>query len=363
MNGPMRRVAIVGAGQAGLLLGFGLPHHGFQVTLVSKLAAKDLRSGRVRSTQCLWGTALGVERAHGFDLWAGEYTGIGGFRVRLTAPGSSDVVAEFQTLLQSVGQSVDQRVKFAAWLELFEERGGLLVRHEVDATFLASLADTHDLVVVTAGRLKGELADLFPVDDVRSPHAAPQRVGGVIYVHGRQGSARHDAAALEELTFIPEVGEFFVIPGFTLSGVCDIICLEGVLAGPCDRYDGVRAAGEIFEVTRDLVRTWLPWERDRCRHITLTDTRAAICGGFAPVTRVPVGRLENGRPVLALGDSACLLDPVTAQGGTTPTAPPVTSSTKSSLAGRQALTGSGCGASPTRSQHGRMMSPGSRTTS
>ena len=43
----MRRIGIVGAGQAGLHLGIGLLQHGYEVTIVTDRTAEDIRTGRV----------------------------------------------------------------------------------------------------------------------------------------------------------------------------------------------------------------------------------------------------------------------------------------------------------------------------
>jgi hypothetical protein len=116
---------------------------------------------------------------------------------------------------------------------------------------------------------------------------------------------------------IPGVGEFFVIPAFSLAGDCHIVCLEGYIGGPLDCWQDVDTVPECMQTMVRLMDEWLPWERDRCRHIRLVDERAAIWGGFTPVVRHPVGQLPCGRPVLAFGDLFVLNDPLVAQGGNT----------------------------------------------
>lgn len=73
-------------------------------------------------------------------------------------------------------QSVDQRIKMAGWLELFEDRGGTVVFHGVTTSDLHALARLYDLVVIAAG--KGELVQLFDRDPRYSPftsHNVPCR--------------------------------------------------------------------------------------------------------------------------------------------------------------------------------------------
>ena len=54
----MRKILIVGAGQAGLQLALGLQSKGYEVTLMSNRTADEIRNGRVMSTQCMFDTAL-----------------------------------------------------------------------------------------------------------------------------------------------------------------------------------------------------------------------------------------------------------------------------------------------------------------
>lgn len=53
----MRQITIVGGGQAGLPLAIGLLKAGFGVRLVQNRTAADLATGKVLSSQCVFGTA------------------------------------------------------------------------------------------------------------------------------------------------------------------------------------------------------------------------------------------------------------------------------------------------------------------
>jgi 2-polyprenyl-6-methoxyphenol hydroxylase-like FAD-dependent oxidoreductase len=58
----MRKIMIVGAGQAGLQLALGLLKTGYEVTLVSNRTGDDIRDGKVMSSQCMFHTSLQIER-------------------------------------------------------------------------------------------------------------------------------------------------------------------------------------------------------------------------------------------------------------------------------------------------------------
>jgi hypothetical protein len=58
-----RKILIVGAGQSGLQLAFGLQQHGYDVTIMSSKTPEEIRTGKVMSTQAMFGPALAHERA------------------------------------------------------------------------------------------------------------------------------------------------------------------------------------------------------------------------------------------------------------------------------------------------------------
>ena len=177
----MRKVLVVGAGQSGLQLALMLQEHEYDVTVMSARTPDEIRGGRVMSTQAMFHTSLQGERDHRLNLWEADAVHIDGIGVSALAPDGSRALDWFGRL-DHYAQSVDQRVKMAGWIELFEERGGKLVIHGVTTGDLDSLTAHYDLVVVAAG--KGELVGLFDRNPERSPFAAPQRALSLAYVHG-----------------------------------------------------------------------------------------------------------------------------------------------------------------------------------
>jgi glycine/D-amino acid oxidase-like deaminating enzyme len=65
----VRRIAIIGAGQAGLHLGFGLLRHGYEVTLWSDRRPEELLKGRAIATAFMFDRALSYERELELNLW------------------------------------------------------------------------------------------------------------------------------------------------------------------------------------------------------------------------------------------------------------------------------------------------------
>jgi len=307
----VRRVLIVGAGQSGLQLALSLRSHDYDVTVMSARTPEEIRSGRVTSTQCMFHKALQYERDYQLNLWEEQTPKIGGLGVSIAGP-EGERVLDWVGHLDAYAQSVDQRVKFAGWLELLEERGGKVIYHGVTTADLDSLTRLYDLVIVAAG--KGELVQLFDRDPSRSPYTSPQRVLSVVYAHGVEKRPEHPDMYAVRFNAIPGVGELFMIPGYTLSGPCDILFFEGIPGGPLDCWSDRPSPQEHLKRTLELMRKFLPWEYERSRNAELTDDRATLIGGYTPVVRRPVGELPSGGLVFGMADVVVANDPITGQG-------------------------------------------------
>ncbi|MFF2954150.1 styrene monooxygenase/indole monooxygenase family protein [Kitasatospora sp. NPDC057965] len=307
----MRRIAVVGAGQAGLQVALGLlGAGGYEVTVVAARTPAQVRGGRVMSTQAMFGPALRVERAAGLDLWEGEAPGVRSVdAVLVPEPGLRAL--EFTMTLDEPAHSVDQRVKLARWLELVEERGGRVEYRELDLAGLREVAAAHDLTVVAAGR--GELAGIFERDGARSPFDAPQRRLAALYAHG-VGAPDPAAGPRARMHAVPGVGELYLQPALTLSGPCDILLWEALPGSPFDcfgdRPDGV----EQLRRMRELMGKYLPWEAELWRAAEPTDPGGSLYGALTPVVRRPVAELGDGVAVWGIGDAVVVNDPITGQG-------------------------------------------------
>ncbi|MDQ1128730.1 flavin reductase [Microbacterium sp. SORGH_AS_0888] len=299
-----RRIAIIGAGEAGAQLALGLHDEGYAVTLISERSAEQIRTGNILSSQCMFGSALAAQEdvAACADGAAGvEISGI-----RFAVPG---LVEPWAASLDRPALSIDQRVKCAEWIERFVRDGGDFRIEHAGVPLLESLAAGYDLVVVATG--KGELSQLFATDHGRSPFDRPQRVSAVTYVTAADEDAEPHRI---RLSVLPGVGEFFTFPGLTVSGPCRMMVFEGVPGGPFDRWDDVSTPAEHLTRSMELLADHLPDEAERFVGARLTDEGATLRGRVTPTVRVPVGTLASGRSVFALGDAAVLNDPLTGQG-------------------------------------------------
>jgi flavin-dependent dehydrogenase len=305
----MKRITIIGGGQSGLQLAIGLLQKGYDVKIIQDRTGDQIAAGRILSSQCQFDASLDHERALGINYWEEACPPVEGISFTVQSPEGSGKALEWSSRLDAKGQSIDQRVKMPRWLEEFSRLGGDLVIASADIAMLEQESKTADLVIVASG--KGEIGKLFERDAERSPFDAPQRALALTYVHGM--TPRENFSAVN-FNLIPGVGEYFVFPALTKTGPCDIMVFEGVPGGPMDCWKDAITPEAHLETSLNILKTYLPWEYDRCRNVELTDENATLAGRFPPTVRKPVATLPSGAKVLGLGDAVCLNDPITGQG-------------------------------------------------
>ena len=306
----MRKILIVGAGQAGLQLALSLLADGYDVTVMSARTPDEIRGGRVMSTQAMFSPSLQLERDRSLNLWEADTPRMQGIYVTVCGPPGTPVLS-FIGPWDEYAQSVDQRVKMAGWLELFESRGGRVIYHGVMTSDLEGLTALYDLTLIAAG--KGDLVELFDRDPARSVFDQPQRALSVIYLHGVAPRPDHPQPHVG-INVNPGIGELFSMPCYTTSGPCDIMFWEGVPGGPFDCWEDRPNPEAHLRRSLDLMREYVPWEYERCVNAEPTDARANLFGGYTPVVRHPVGELSHTALVLGMADVVVANDPIAGQG-------------------------------------------------
>lgn len=306
----MRKFTIIGGGQSGLQLGLGLLKAGHKVRVVQNRTAEEIATGKVLSSQCMFGASIQHERDLGIDFWTDSCPPVEGISFMVPHPElPGEKAIDWTGRLDRNAYSVDQRVKMPRWLAEFEKLGGELVIADAGIAELEDYAAEDDLVIVASG--KGEIGSLFARDAEKSPYDKPQRALALTYVTGMTPRPEHSAVCFN---LIPGVGEYFVFPALTTTGPCEIMVFEGVPGGPMDCWKDVSSPDQHLAVSKNILETFLPWEAERCNDIALTDDNGILAGRFPPTVRQPIATLPSGRQVLGLGDAVCLNDPITGQG-------------------------------------------------
>ncbi|MCD6040258.1 MAG: flavin oxidoreductase [Gammaproteobacteria bacterium] len=304
-----RNIAIVGAGQAGLQLAIHLlSQEKYHVSLYTDRTADQVRSGRILSSQGMFNTALQVERLLSLNLWDDQCPVNTTVTFSLVAPDSNNIAIYWQGQVQPY-QSIDQRMKFSRWMEIFENRGGHLVVEEVDLSKLNAIAQHHELTIVATG--KGQIGEAFSRDDTRSRFTTPQRILTCLYVKNMK--PMRDSFGVRG-NIIPGVGEYFTMPGLTHNGHCQMMLFEGLPTREFDCWDKISSPAEQLQQAKLLLTKFLPWEAECCHDIVLTDENATLKGAYTPIIKYPTFTLPCGKSVLGLGDAIVLNDPIAGQG-------------------------------------------------
>jgi hypothetical protein len=312
----MRTIAIVGAGQAGLLLGFGLLAKGYAVTLVAERSADEVFHGRLGATAGLFATAISHERELGLDLWADTAPLIDGVHI--------DFCIQPRNLLLTVEgrfdgpcRAIDHRLKLSTWMREFEHRGGRLILRSVQRSAqendLDELAAAHDAVFVATG--KAALSGIFPRDDARSFFNQPERNLVALTVSGLRRWESIPFQNPAKFTITAGLGEIFWIPFLGRRGEpCFSVVFEGVPGTGLDRFGTLRTAEEALATARAVVAEFAPWESATLAAARMIDDLAWSPGALSCVVRRPTALLPSGRAVFGLGDTVTVYDPVSAQG-------------------------------------------------
>ncbi|HEX8439421.1 styrene monooxygenase/indole monooxygenase family protein [Archangium sp.] len=305
----MANIAIVGAGQAGLFLGFGLLEDGHEVTLFSDQTSDAILKGRLPSGMGLFEDAVRKEAALGLTFWEDVMTRGEGAILEFINPDGS-VGLHICPPVARPHRGVDQRLKNSRWMQELERRGAA-----VRVVPLASPdeLDKHvagfDLVLVATG--KGSISSLFERDPQRSPFAKPQRHLIGMLVNNFRPDLRSGT-----IRVLPGVGEVIITPFYGRENVKGrFLLLEGIPGGPLDQFPRELSGRELLAACQRTLRALLPGQLEDLKDAELPSEQCWLRGALTPTVRHPVGRLASGKAVLGLGDAVMLHDPLAAQGG------------------------------------------------
>ncbi|TCO55221.1 2-polyprenyl-6-methoxyphenol hydroxylase-like FAD-dependent oxidoreductase [Actinocrispum wychmicini] len=291
-----------------MLLALGLQRHGYEMTVIAERTAEELRTGRVISNQCIFERALQHERSQGLNFWDEKAPPVNGIAFGAGQPGVPEPVIRWESPLEQPAQSVDQRLKMSDWLTEFARRGGEIRHDRVEPDGLAALAREFDLVLVAAGR-GPQFGRLFARRPELSPFTGPQRAIALMYLTPNQPEF------YQGVTFaLAPDGEWFSLPVLSVTGPVYGVYFSGYLGGPLDCWDDIRDVEHFFEVATKAVDRHFPWLAPILRNTAPNGPLDYLKGKVTPVVRDPVGTLDFGAKVLAMGDTAVTNDPIAGQG-------------------------------------------------
>jgi 2-polyprenyl-6-methoxyphenol hydroxylase-like FAD-dependent oxidoreductase len=309
----MRKIAIVGSGQAGLLTAHGLLKNNYDVTLYSdKTSSQWLHHSRPTGTPVRFGMALEYERELGLNFWDATSPKVEGALVTLARrPGKRFL--SLKGLLSRPALAIDPRLQSGHWMIEFERRGGRIIHENVDVEILDEISLRNDLTIVASGR--AELSRLFPRNAGRSVYSAPKRELASFIATGPPIDYNEVPFIPSRLNIIESEGEIIIYPYLHKDkGIAWCILILAKPGGILDQFKGFSDAPRGLEIAKTIVRKTVPWHAAIVDQFQLADDLAWVSGNVTPTVREPISMLPSGRFVTAVGDTLTALDPIGGQG-------------------------------------------------
>jgi len=308
----MRKIAVVGSGQAGLLAAHALRQAGYEIELYSDRSADDwLAHGRPTGTAVRFARSLAYERRLGLSHGHAEAPRMDGLQVTICSHPGKPLLGLRARFAESP-LAIDLRLQSACWLRELERAGGRVRIETVSAARIDEIARANDLTIVATGKEGGAL---FARDPRRSPCDAPVRQLAMVNCEGPAMRFADVPFAAAKFNVLDGLGECYWTPYFHKDGrpVWNLV-FEARPGTAYDRFGGARSGAEVLQIAKQVVRDMLPWDHAWLEHATLADEHSWLIGAITPTVRDPIGRVPSGRPVVPLGDAYAAFDPLGAQG-------------------------------------------------
>ncbi|GAC06215.1 styrene monooxygenase subunit StyA [Paraglaciecola chathamensis] len=303
-----KRIAIVGAGAAGLHLGIYLRKHNVDVTLFTDRRPDEYADCKLLNTVAHHSQTIEREEMLGINHWPescyfGHYYYVGGPQP-----------LRFYGDLKKPSRAVDYRVYLPTLMKDFVSMGGQIEYGTVSTDDLELLSENYDLVSVCVG--KYEMKSLFDTVDELSPFDKPQRA---LCVGLFKGIAEDETRAVT-MSFSPMNGELIEIPTLSFDGMCTALVFENHIGGDLEilaniNYDeDPRAFLDLMLDRLEKHHTSVYERIDRDAFDLVNGSKDLLQGAVTPVLREGATTLKNGKQIIGLGDIQATVDPVLGQG-------------------------------------------------
>lgn len=305
-----KKIAIVGAGTAGLQLGLYLLQHGITPRLYTDRKPEDYAATRLMNTVAHHHVTVEREDALGCNHWPSNEYGYFGHYYYIGTPEPLHLYGD----LARPSRAVDYRIYQPALLKDYIARGGEVVYGQVEYEDLTGISDDHDLTVICTG--KATINQMFARNEEFSPFDRPQRMlcAGLF-----KGIGPTEVRAVT-MYFSPGHGEMIEIPTLSFNGMCNALVFENHIGGELEilaktKYEDDPRA--FLDLMLDRIERHYPtlYARiDRDAFDVANSSLDLLQGGVTPTVRATHTWLENGKLALALGDVHAVVDPVLGQG-------------------------------------------------
>lgn len=313
-NGKPQSATIIGQGQGGMHLAFGLLQQGWDVTLVSDRTPEQMLASPAMASHGLHTRSMEFEAEAGIDVYKQmiEHPQKG-IEFKISTDGRTPVVDIYSYFVKRM-RAVDSRLKTALLLEEFERRGGTIRYERATVEDLETFAEKGPVFMATG---KGELGKIFEEDEERSTVDKPQRTILLLMVEGMEFDGPEDTRySSVNFSFMPGKGELFYAPNIHFQNKpVHITLAEAVPGSDVDRISEIENADDALRIFKELVDVMCSWHSDAFAPSTLADPKGWLAGAVRPQIRKPVATLPSGKSVYGIGDVVIVNDPIAGQGG------------------------------------------------
>jgi 2-polyprenyl-6-methoxyphenol hydroxylase-like FAD-dependent oxidoreductase len=308
----MRKIAVIGSGQAGLVAAHGLLRAGCDVTLYSDRTPEDwLAHARPTGTAVRFARSLAYERELGLDHWRDVAPRMEGLKVTICSHPGKPVLA-LHGRFDVSPLAIDVRLQSARWMQDLERAGGRVVIEKMSPERIVAVAHDHDLTIVATGKEGGAL---FARDPARSPSSAPQRHLAMVNCAGPSMRFADVPFLAAKFNVFEGLGECYWTPYFHKDEkpLWNLV-FEAKPGSRYDRFQGARSGEEVLRIAKELVREMMPWDERWLEGATLADENGWLVGAITPTVRNPITDAAGDRAIVPLGDAFMAFDPLGAQG-------------------------------------------------
>ena len=243
----MKKIAIIGAGQAGLQLGLSLLKDKYEVSIYSEYTPESIMETSAPGTSVMFSDSLDIERKLGIDFWQNDAPQIENFNLSLCLPNGKRLMHNM-CKSQKPYQAIDQRLKFSVWMKTFMENGGKLIYQSVSQNDLESIAATNDAVFVATG--KNQLGEIFETDTNRTIYEKPQR-NLLVFVAKKQKEGQNFQMNSMNVNIFPVGGEVFIVPYLDKNNQKSVgILIEAQPNEELDFFANVKNSDDVLNVVK-----------------------------------------------------------------------------------------------------------------
>ncbi|QVQ52703.1 hypothetical protein J4H86_02420 [Spiractinospora alimapuensis] len=265
----------------------------------------ELYDGGAVSAQILFDQRRHAEGEYGLNLWDDEAKPIVDYRFT-----SSGEMPHFDWTgkLTRPAQSIDERVKMSAWLDLLEHKGGKVLIHGVTGSDLDSLSQMFDLTIIASGH--SGLADIFSIDTGRGLARMPPVATAIAYVEEIDGHPDSDGVGID---LVPGLGHLISWPALSVNGPCRLVHITGPADGPLARWPRRTTPDQHYALMLEVMREFIPHQYTAFSKTTLADDGAVAMDRANPLVREPIAHMPSGGLVMGMGDTVAVTSPALQQ--------------------------------------------------